>query len=1174
MALAASRNRVTALAALFLAAACGRTPELADRPIAPLPSSVEPAVTILSATVGVTSRLLTVEYRLADRGTPITGADAEALGARWTLAWLHVEPVSGLPAWRSLIFSPDSQTIGCLPPAGPGTPGTCVPAVPADGTMVATGEFLANRKQPGAESSGTTVELGDGRFTYTFARDLPLPNPETDGRDLLDETLRVGVFLEGTPGAARTSATLDFVPSGGVAGTKDDVTDAKCNGCHGTLAAHGGHRTGVALCITCHTWLNADPDTVDPAALNGTLAATRTKYPNPLELGRMVHRIHRGKNLPTLFRASSAQTWPPDYLSAGAPWPASAFTAVPPLPFNTTRTSGAAPTNPTAPVGTKYSIIGDQSSEVVFGRIASREANFQPARILAEGIGYPQDLRNCGACHSYSAQAGATVTSISRRTCSGCHPDVFYGEPDDAALVLPDATHLAHTGGRKVDDAACADCHVTPGPALFAPIAEIHKPLTARPPGSPYWSRVYVELVDVQHVRPGEKPVITFRISDRGGDISPLNTTGKETTSTTATPSPVARGITPSFILAGPTSDYSNNNTSITGSPAATSTKDASGNHTFTFATPVPRSATGHWTLGVNGRRQGSAVLYTVPAVSTDPGTFNWPYTGETVSEWMSNDVWTVSLDSGTLSSDPLVGRRSVVDQASCEKCHLELSLHGGNRHDVPICLLCHTPDATDWNVRPRDTRPGNPLQNEGAGTVLLNTPIDASATSSRWGYATLDGLEERSINFKTMLHRIHTGEREGVASLEGIVPYVVYGRASSATAAPNPFFFDDIRFPNQLGNCEVCHLKDTWTIEHVPPDAASTKANESGRLLHTATVNSLGSLTSFATWDGVLWTPRYAPPVDYTSIAWNGTRFAAVGASAAATSTDGATWTTRTIPAGNYAAVAWNGTEFVAVGSGASSGNAASASADGVTWSARTVPATYTALAWGGATWVAVGNGVAATSPDGITWTARTIPTGSYTGVVWTGARFAAVGNGVAVTSPDGVTWTAATIPSVPWAAIASSGTTLSAVGGNGYVATSSDGGATWAAGPTPLTNGVWKAIGWSGTAFVAVGTGLAATSADGITWTGSNVASGNYTSVAAGGGRLVAVGGRMVAVVGHSSSDPEVLPVTGACLTCHTSGAAADHAAAKTVGGVEQCGTCHGENGAESVRRHHAVP
>jgi hypothetical protein len=79
--------------------------------------------------------------------------------------------------------------------------------------------------------------------------------------------------------------------------------DAACVTCHGLVRAHESSRIGTKICVTCHTYQHADGQTVDPAAPASALPTTN---PNPLELGRLVHRIHRGKNLPTLYSASSA----------------------------------------------------------------------------------------------------------------------------------------------------------------------------------------------------------------------------------------------------------------------------------------------------------------------------------------------------------------------------------------------------------------------------------------------------------------------------------------------------------------------------------------------------------------------------------------------------------------------------------------------------------------------------------------------------------------------------------------------------------------------------------------------------------------------------------------------------------------------------------------------------
>lgn len=131
-------------------------------------------------------------------------------------------------------------------------------------------------------------------------------------------------------------------------------------------------------------------------------------------------------------------------------------------------------------------------------------------------------------------------------------------------------------------------------------------------------------------------------------------------------------------------------------------------------------------------------------------------------------------------------------------------------------------------------------------------------------------------------------------------------------------------------------------------------------------------------------WTSRSVPSVYYRGIAWNGTRFVALGGASytttgttGATSTDGVTWTSITVPDILYKDVCWNGTRFVAVGTGANN----------------------TATTAG------------ATSIDGLTWTAIKLPSGIYTNVVWDGTYFLAyvttsVDNKVGAYSNDGLNW------------------------------------------------------------------------------------------------------------------------------------------------------------------------
>ncbi len=64
-----------------------------------------------------------------------------------------------------------------------------------------------------------------------------------------------------------------------------------------------------------------------------------------------------------------------------------------------------------------------------------------------------------------------------------------------------------------------------------------------------------------------------------------------------------------------------------------------------------------------------------------------------------------------------------MVAQANCNNCHSFLEVHGSNRNQVEYCVLCHNPNQTDVARRPADQLPAE------------------------------------SVHFKTMIHKIHTGE-------------------------------------------------------------------------------------------------------------------------------------------------------------------------------------------------------------------------------------------------------------------------------------------------------------------------------------------------------------------------------------------------------------------------------
>ncbi len=771
--MAVVRRRSSRPSALARAAACWLAVGAAcSAPVVGPPQSAQSAggvaVEITGASIDGTGHLH-VALRMTDGGVPIATRDAAAaLVPTFTLAALSVHPVDGVAAWKSFLLT-GRQTAPQLPPAGPGTP-------PA--------QVLANVRQPGAESDGTLDGAG-GTFTYVFASSLPA---EFDA----NETLRVGVWLAAAAeGTSTTAATWDYRPAGGDPAPRDTVLDARCQSCHAVVRSPHDPIVGVKICLTCHTWQNSDPDTVDPAAMGGATPATD---PNPLDLGRLVHRIHRGKNLPTLYRASSAAAAPP--LGGGSTLP---------LPFFPGRNA--------AVVGRKYAIVGADSREAVFGKIVSRVENALPALTLAEGAIFPRDLRDCGVCHEGAPQMYEVLYGISRRTCGGCHADVWF-DPSS----ISDEFHFAHAGGPQTDDTQCIGCHVaaTPTqPKVYAPIADIHLP----PHRSPRFDRPVVEIVGVQNARAGQAPIVKFKLYDRVGPISPI---GAPVPASDPSPdgSPIPRtmhyaaGGWFGISIAGPTApafgtDYLLSEQVGNPSPFALAA-DAGGVFTYAFVSTLPATATGTWAVGIEARRAAATTHY-VPSIDE----FRWPYTGETLTEPPQNPLVYVDTATGTFTAgvaDATVPRRRIVAQEKCDRCHDPIPVHGKTRMRVEYCVICHAPGRTDWGVRPG---------------ISAYHPVPVTGTVNL--AATLDGIEERSIDFKVLIHRIHTGGRRGVASLEGIEPHAVYGRYGSK------FFFDEALFPGDLADCTLCHEGKTYTVEAVPADAPPTRANETATILHAA---------------------------------------------------------------------------------------------------------------------------------------------------------------------------------------------------------------------------------------------------------------------------------------------------------------------------------------------------
>jgi OmcA/MtrC family decaheme c-type cytochrome len=308
-------------------------------------------------------------------------------------------------------------------------------------------------------------------------------------------------------------------------------------------------------------------------------------------------------------------------------------------------------------------------------------------------------------------------------------------------------------------------------------------------------------VVSVTGVTAGGHPTVVFTVADGLGFIDNL-----KTPTPLNSPSGYPRTVSRLRItISGPTADYQTGNAPLSELPAVTLVADASHQYTYTFTGALPATASGIWAVGMESRRATA-----LPAYDTAHDTFTWPYTGESVTEYADNPVHYVDSAVGTFTAGEAEAapRRQIIERARCQKCHLDLNLHGGTRHNPEYCVLCHAPDTTDWPARPKD-----PSGNTNLATVFSPTV-----------FGTYDNIEERSVHFKTLIHRIHTGSGQGTAAIVVNAPFVVSG-----------VFFDDVRFPNRLSNCAVCHLGNSFTVDAVPKDAQPTRANESATIVHSA---------------------------------------------------------------------------------------------------------------------------------------------------------------------------------------------------------------------------------------------------------------------------------------------------------------------------------------------------
>jgi OmcA/MtrC family decaheme c-type cytochrome len=675
----------TLLVTSLLLAGCSSDGNGGATPTATVPPTVAPTPTSPpspAAGAGLTSEIrsasidasgtVTVTFTLTDAAgipiTPVTASTQNPQQARVRFTIAHVEEYSGGGEFGNR-FTRYVNDINMTRPAyGPGTV--------------------------------ETVDAARGVYRFTFNAKLPNAN-----RSL---THSVGLQVDRTFQGTQLSANpvFDFVPAGGTPEIRAGSATEKCNTCHDPLILHGNRRE-FRLCTLCHTQAGVD------------------ELGRSIDISHMIHRIHRGKDLPSIVDG---------------------------------------------PPGSSYGIFSSFArSDVVFAR---KDENG-----VISGVGFPKPINDCETCHAEGETSHFYLEKPAAQACTGCHDDV--NPSTTQSIAGPPGTR--HLQNRGFGDGDCAFCHVPDtGTELDISVVGAH----VIPERSQQLAGLNVEITGITNHGAGQTPTIAFKVTDDQGqpltNLSGLNRVA--------------------FTISGPTTDYTRLFQPVAaggGSTGTLSGPDGQGIFQYTPTFSLPSDATGTWAVGAEARR---SVQVTGPDDKV-----------VTVNEAAPNPVVTFNVDGSTA-----LARRMVVDDAKCASCHGEFSkgfsIHGNLRNQVEYCVMCHNSTQSDVGRRRRD-------------------PAAVAA-----------GDETATIDFKVMIHKIHTGEELNQK------PYLIYGFG----AAPQNFTihdFAEVLFPGDRRNCATCHTGNSHLLPPYPGTAQGTRLAH----LDPATGNEvedgqLGPITSVCT--------------------------------------------------------------------------------------------------------------------------------------------------------------------------------------------------------------------------------------------------------------------------------------------------------------------------------------
>ncbi len=358
---------------------------------------------------------------------------------------------------------------------------------------------------------------------------------------------------------------------------------------------------------------------------------------------------------------------------------------------------------------------------------------------------FPADVRNCQTCHNESAPEASALSPRQSQAQSGRVSTLSVrGRP--RALAQAEARKLTLTSDQyllRPSRRACGSCHddvnfaTGENHAALPQISDTQCTRCHTPEGELEFDLSIKGAHTIERFSKELKGVNfeLFGVTNSAPGQAPTVEFG--ITNNSSEPIPPSQMNRLSLVLAG--DNQGRDDLTQTVSENALSATGQNGHYFYTFQQPLPEDATGSWAVGIEGYRNATLLAGTLQE--------------RAVREAGKNKTLYFAVNGATPTP-----RRQVVATESCNSCHFSLSAHGDNRNSVDQCVLCHNPTATDAAQRPAD---------QGAA---------------------------EAINFKQMIHRIHSGE-------ELARDLTIFGFRGSTNN------FNEVRYPRERTDCAACHV-------------------------------------------------------------------------------------------------------------------------------------------------------------------------------------------------------------------------------------------------------------------------------------------------------------------------------------------------------------------------------